>query len=138
MRILVLLSLLSIALLTQRTANHHSTPPPHASVLHTTAYALDAGVLTNVACAVGAYAMGYVPVGMETEACVPWSVAAGALTARIHVFSVGGWGKEERAYAWELGQKALSWLFGGPERWFETFDGTKSVGVAEPAEPAEA
>ncbi|KAL2113189.1 hypothetical protein VUR80DRAFT_5096 [Thermomyces stellatus] len=121
MRVLVLSCLLLIALLIHHNATHPSTPAHQASVLLTASYALGGGTLTNSLCAAGAYATAAVPRGMECEACVPWSVVAVALTARLHVFSRGGWGGEERAYAWGLGRSGVRWVVGGPGRWFETF-----------------
>jgi len=121
MRIILLLSLLLVALLTLRTANHPTTPTPHATVLRTTSYALNAAVLTNAACSAGALVTAAVPRGMESDACAPWSVAAFAITARLHVFGVGGYGREEWAYARGLAGKGVEWVIGGPQRWFETF-----------------
>lgn len=127
MRILVLLSLLSAALITHRTATHHATPPEEAPVLLTASYSVAAGTLTNVLCATGAYLAGAVP-GMECEACVPWSVVAGLVAARMHTFAIGGWGAEGRGFAKEVPGRGARWLVGGPERWFETFD---AVGEGE-------
>lgn len=121
MRIPVLLTILLATLLTHRTATHPSTPPPHASVLNTVTYALGAGTMTNVLCAAGAHLTGYVP-GMESEACMPWSIVAVAVSARLHVFKSGGWGREKREYAKGLGGTGVRWVLGGPGRWFETFE----------------
>ena len=121
MRIIVLLSLLLTTLLIHHNATHLSTPPAQTSVLLTTSYALGGGTLTNALCAMGAYLTAAVPKGMECEACVPWSIAVVALTARLHVFARGGWGGEERAYAWGLGGRGMRWAIGGPARWLETF-----------------
>lgn len=128
MRILVLLSLISAALITYRTATHHTTPDHEAPVLLTGSYSLAAGALTNVLCAAGAYLTSAVPVGMECEACVPWSIVASLVAARMHTFAIGGWGAEGRGYAREVPGKGVRWLVGGPERWFETFD---AVGEGE-------
>lgn len=127
MRLLVLFSLLSAALITHRTATHHTTPAQEAPVLLTASYSLAAGTLTNVLCATGAYLAGAVP-GMECEACVPWSVVAGLVAARMHTFAIGGWGAEGRGFVKEVPGRGARWLVGGPERWFETFD---AVGEGE-------
>lgn len=122
MRILVLLSILSAALITHRTATHHTTPPHETPVLLTASYTLGAGALTNILCATGAYVASAVPRGMECEACVPWSIVAGLVAARMHTFAIGGWGQEGRGFAKEVPGRGMRWLVGGPERWFETFD----------------
>lgn len=131
MRILILVSLLLTSLLIHHNATHPSTSPPQTSVLLTTSYALGGGTLTDVLCAAGAYLTDAVPRGMECEACVPWSIAVVALTARLHVFAMGGWGREERAYAWGIGGKGMRWVVGGPERWLETFGEWEGEGLEE-------
>ncbi|CAI4213288.1 unnamed protein product [Parascedosporium putredinis] len=52
----------------------------------------------------------------------PWSIAAVAVTARLYIFGIGGYGREEWAYARNLHGKAADWVVGGPARWLETFD----------------
>lgn len=137
MRILVLISLLLTTLLIHHNATHPSTPPAQSSVLLTTSFSIGGGTLTNILCAAGAFLTAAVPRGMECEACVPWSLAVVALTARLHVFAQGGWGVQEKAYAWGLGRTGMRWVVGGPGRWLETFgewegeDGTEKHGLAE-------
>src|SRR5689334_9209175 len=66
--------------------------PAERHVLTTTVYSIGGSTALNTVCAILAYNYGLVePAGSETEACIPYSIAAAAVIARMHMYATGGY-----------------------------------------------
>lgn len=105
-------------------SNDPETDPAAARVMTTTFYSLDAGVAVNVICALGAFFTDAVPRGMESDACLPYSIVTVAIAARLHTYGIGGYGYAERAYISDTSSRMQRYAWQGLGM---AWEGVKSV-----------
>ena len=79
----------------------------------TGAIALASAVGVNLVCSAVTFATGVVPRGMESDACMPYTMVAPFVAARMHVYAEGGWGMREWDYLWGTGGRVVDGVLGG-------------------------
>jgi hypothetical protein len=112
---ILLIALLVYALYAlNKSIKNPSTPLPTRHVHQTTFFALSTASAVNILCAAGAYATKAVPRGMESDACMPYSMVAVGLAARLHIFHMGGYRMGEWGYVRNTPARWRVWAEGVP------------------------
>ena len=82
-------------------AGDATVDPAARHVLATATYSLGGAAAINTLCTVLAAKYRLVePAGSESEACIPYSIVAVPVIARVHIFNTGGYVNGEWSYVW--------------------------------------
>ncbi len=107
---LLFLTFFSYLLYSLHTSIHNPETKPHIKNVHKTSFfAFSTATAVNVVCSVGAYATQAVPRGMESDACMPYSMITVALASRLHIFHMGGYHNGEWRYVGETPGRWMAW-----------------------------
>ncbi|KAI1860536.1 hypothetical protein JX265_009935 [Neoarthrinium moseri] len=106
MRLFTKIFLFFVALFLARLNSFTRSPtltPAEAHVLKTVTYGLGGGLLINTLCGIAAPSIDpQVAAADGFMSCAPFGLAGTVITARVYVFTTGGWGMEQWWYANQL------------------------------------